>query len=91
MMDNSTGREHRPGPARDKYADTVAYLKQHPGEWVKVRTAATDAAAWSAAQQIKTGRRAAFRPAVEFEAYTQGPDVMARYVGPAATPQGGTK
>lgn len=91
MMDTSTDWEHRPGPDRQKYADLVAHLKQHPGEWVKVRTATTDAAAWAAAHQIRTGRRAAFRPAAEFEAYTQGADVMARYIGPATAGQDGAK
>lgn len=85
-MDSTTDQPK--GPVRDKYADLVAELKQRPQEWVKVRTAPTDAAAWSAAQQIKTGRRAAFRPAGEFEAYTTGCDVMARYVGPAADQDG---
>ncbi|QDK01921.1 hypothetical protein SEA_VIBAKI_41 [Arthrobacter phage Vibaki] len=83
--------EHRPGPARDKYSDLVAYLKKHPAEWVKLRTASTNAAAWAAAHQIRTGRRAAFRPAGEFEAYTQGPDIVVRYIGPQTTPQDGTK
>lgn len=90
-MESTTDREQRPGPARDKYAEIVEHLKQHPGAWFKVRTAPTDAAAWAAAYQINTGRRAAFRPASEFEAYTSGPDVMARYIGPETTPQDGTK
>jgi hypothetical protein len=77
----STEWEHRPGPEREKYRDLVEHLKAHPREWVKVRTAPSDAAAWSAAYQINTGRRAAFRPAEDFEAYTAGPDVMARYIG----------
>lgn len=79
--------ETRPGPAEQKgqragkYTDVATFMREHPGTWVKVRTAPTEAAAWSAAQQIKAGRRAAFRPATDFETYTTGRDVVVRYVG----------
>lgn len=80
--------ETRPGPDEvtrgGKYQAVADYMKEHPGTWVKVRTAPTEAAAWSAAQQIKAGRRAAFRPAGDFETYTTGRDVVARYVGNGA-------
>lgn len=82
--------ETRPGPARrgpkaTKYGDVAGYMREHPGTWVKVRTAPTEASAWSSAQQVKSGRLAAFRPAAAFEAYTEGCDVVARYIGPAGT------
>jgi hypothetical protein len=77
--------EYRPGPQSIKYTDLVGHLKVNPGVWVKVRTASSDNAAWSAAHQIKTGRRAAFRPAGHFEAYTEGCDIIARYVGAEAS------
>ncbi|GAA5229234.1 hypothetical protein [Arthrobacter cryoconiti] len=64
-----------------KYTALVAHLKQHPGTWAKVRTTDTEAGAWAAAHQIKNGRRAAFRPPKEFESYTDGCVVMARYIG----------
>ena len=73
------GPEQR-GP-RSKYDEVAEFMREHPGTWVKVRTAPTEAAAWSAAQQIKTGRRAAFRPAADFETYTTGRDVVVRYIG----------
>jgi hypothetical protein len=73
--------ETRPGPKGDKYKALAEFMREHPGTWVKVRTAANANAAWSGANQIKTGRRAAFRPASDFEAYTEGPDIIARYVG----------
>lgn len=79
--------ETRPGPEEQgqrggKYSDVATFMRDHPGTWVKVRTAPTEAAAWSTAQQIKAGRRAAFRPAADFETYTTGKDVVARYIGP---------
>ena len=73
--------DYRPTPMRIKYQDEAEHMKANPGTWVKVRTAPTEAAAWAAAQQIKTGRRAAFRPAGAYDAYTQGCDVIAAYVG----------
>lgn len=73
--------EYRSGPSRNKYGDFAKHLKQNPGVWAKLRTADTDAGAWAAAHQIKTGRRAAFRPAGEYDAYTQGRDVIVRFVG----------
>ncbi|RKS19662.1 hypothetical protein DFO58_2163 [Arthrobacter sp. AG1021] len=73
--------EYRPTPVRIKYQDLADHMKDNPGVWVKVRTANTEAAAWAAAQQIKTGRRAAFRPAGDYDAYTQGCDIVARYTG----------
>lgn len=80
--------ERRPGPERNKYKELVEHLKQHPGEWVKVRTAPNPDAAGAAAYQIKKGRRADFRPAGEFDAYTTGCDVIARYIGPATEGRG---
>jgi hypothetical protein len=79
--------ETRSGPERrgSKYDDVATFMRENPGTWVKVRTAPTEAAAWSAAQQIKAGRRAAFRPAADFETYTTGRDVVSRYVGTAAS------
>lgn len=78
--------ETRPGPAKRgpktiKYGEVAGYMREHPGTWVKVRTAPTEASAWSSAQQVKSGRLAAFRPAAAFEAYTEGCDVVARYIG----------
>lgn len=73
--------ETRPGPKGDKYQALAEFMRDHPGTWVKVRTAANANAAWSGANQIKTGRRAAFRPASAFEAYTEGPDIIARFIG----------
>lgn len=81
--------ETMPGPEErvnlGKYGEVATFMREHPGTWVKVRTAPTEAAAWSAAQQIKAGRRAAFRPASDFETYTTGRDVVARYIGPETT------
>lgn len=73
--------EYRPSPLRIKYANLAEHMKTTPGVWVKVRTAPTEAAAWAAANQIKTGRRAAFRPAGAYDSYTNGLDVIAAYVG----------
>lgn len=75
--------EYRQAPTRVKYLDIANHLKENPGTWVKVRTAPNLNAAAAAAQQIKTGRRAAFRPAGTFDAHTEGCDVIAAYVGGA--------
>lgn len=77
--------EYRPGPRhtgeRNTYSHLAAHLRANPGVWVKVRTAPTSGAARAAAHQIRTGKRAAFRPAEEFESYSEGLDVVARYTG----------
>ncbi len=75
------GYEYRPAPTRVKYQDLAEHMKNNPGVWVKVRTTDTEAGAWAAAQQIKNGRRAAFRPAGAYDAYTTGNDVIASYTG----------
>lgn len=80
--------ETRPGPAKrgpktTKYADEANYMREHPGTWIKVRTAGNEAAARASTQALKAGKLAAFRPASDFEAYTTGCDVVARYVGTA--------
>lgn len=77
----SANYEYRPGPARNKYGALAKHLQENPGVWALVRTAETEAGAWAAAHQIKTGRRAAFRPEGHYDAYTQGRDIMARYTG----------
>lgn len=75
--------EYRPGPrrtrARSDYSNLAEHLKANPGVWVKVRTAPNPTAAASAAYQIRIGRRAAFRPAGQFDAYSDGNEVIARY------------
>lgn len=72
------------GPAdRVLYEDIAEACRRGPGEWFKVRTTDTEDAAWALSHKIKTGRRAAFRPAGAFTAYTKGTDVFA-----AAVPDG---
>lgn len=73
--------EYREAPTRIKYQDLADHMAANPNTWVKVRTANTESAAWAAAQQIKTGRRAAFRPAGAYDARTEGCDIIAAYVG----------
>ena len=73
--------EYRHHPVRIKYEDIAEEARNNPGQGVLVRTAPTESAAWAAAQQIKNGRRAAFRPAGHYDAYTQGCDVIATYTG----------
>lgn len=77
--------EQRPGPPRGRtrsdYTDLTEHLKANAGAWFKVRTAENAGAAASAAYQIRIGRRAAFRPAGDFDAYSEGADVIARYRG----------
>ncbi|KAA0979912.1 hypothetical protein FQ154_01765 [Paeniglutamicibacter gangotriensis] len=77
--------EYRPGPRntreRNDYSHLAAHLRANPGVWVKVRTAPTIGAAGAAAHQIRAGKRVAFRPAAEYEAYSHGLEVIARYVG----------
>lgn len=73
--------EHRTGPQAPKYAHLANYLKENPGTWATVRTAETDNGAWVAAHQIRTGRRAAFRPAGHYDAYVEDRDVIACYTG----------
>jgi hypothetical protein len=77
--------EYRPGPSRYRsrqdYSHLAEHLKVNPGVWVKVRTATNSNSAASAAYQIRVGRRAAFRPAGQFDAYSEGADVIARYTG----------
>lgn len=77
--------EYRPGPSRERnrqsYSHLAEHLKANPGVWVKVRTAPNANSAASAAYQIRVGRRAAFRPEGQFDAYSEGNDVIARYTG----------
>ncbi len=69
------------GPAdRVLYADVAEACLQSPGSWFKVRSTDTEDAAWALSHKIKTGRRAAFRPAGAFSAYTKGTDVFAAAV-----------
>lgn len=71
----------RRGPRVIKYAEEAKFMREHPGTWTLVREAPNEPAAWASAQAIKAGRLAAFRPSEEFEAYTTGVEVIARYVG----------
>ncbi|MGL3805870.1 hypothetical protein ACSYDW_07195 [Paeniglutamicibacter sp. R2-26] len=85
MSASTTMYESRPGPAHNRARPTYTHLAEHlqenPGEWFVVRTAPTHNAAASAAYQIKTGKRAAFRPADHYDAYATGTEVIARYTG----------
>lgn len=69
------------GPLAIKYQDLADYLRANPGKTLLVRNAPTLNSAWATAQAIKTGRRAAFRPAGDFHAHTNGHDVYATYTG----------
>lgn len=77
--------EYRPGPSKNRsrtqYGHLAEHLQQNPGVWVKVRTAPTQNAAAVASYQIRNGVRVAFRPAGEYDSYTEGRDIIARYVG----------
>lgn len=77
--------EYRPGPTknhkRTQYTHLAEHLQNNPGVWVKVRTASTQNAAAVASYQIRTGIRAAFRPAGHYDSYTEGRDIIARYAG----------
>jgi hypothetical protein len=74
---------------RHEHYKAAAALRERPGEWAMVRTAATSNAARSAASQIREGRLTAYRPAGEFDATsrTVGGEfrVYARYVGHIGT------
>lgn len=68
-------------PPRVKYQAEAEWLRDHPGQWIVLRETTTDDAAWSAAEQIRNGRRAAFRPAGTFAASAEGLQVKVCYVG----------
>lgn len=82
---NTPQFQYRPGPAvtreRRSHLEVAEHLKQNPGIWALVRTAPSPNAAASAAFQIRRGRRAAFRPAGDYDAYANGGEVIARYIG----------
>lgn len=74
----------RPSTEWDRIA---AELRNHPGEWAKVQTAANPGAAYA----IKNGGLKSFEPAGTFEAVSRSAgklrgktvvDTYARYVGP---------
>lgn len=69
-----------PVTARVLYHAEAEEARSRPGVWFTLQTKDTEEKAWCAAQQIKSGRRAAFRPAGSFEAVTRGKDVLIRYV-----------
>jgi hypothetical protein len=69
--------------ARTKYQKIADALRASPGAWFDVDERETQDAAWSFQQAIRTGRRAAFRPAGSFEASCRGLTVTARFVGDA--------
>lgn len=66
---------------RVKHLEAAGELRARPGQWLRLTTASSENAAWSFAHQITIGRRAAFRPAGDFEGASSGREVMARYVG----------
>lgn len=66
---------------RVKYREQAAALRSSPGQWATIILAGSPNAAWCHAQAVKTGRRAAFRPAGSFQAVTRECEVIARYVG----------
>lgn len=75
--------ERGAGPEqRVLYLDVAEACRREPGSWFKVRTAETEDAAWALSQKIKTGRRAAFRPAGHFSSYTSALDVFAAFTPP---------
>lgn len=74
-----------PGPKQPAYAVEVAHLKEHPGQWFTIKDGPTKAAAWSAAAAIKQGKVVAFRPVSDFEVYTHGAHVNARYISTGET------
>lgn len=82
---NTQQFQYRPGPTvnrdRRSYIEVAQHLKENPGVWAVVRTAPNTTAAASAAYQIRQGVRAAFRPAGEYDAYSNGLEVIARYTG----------
>lgn len=71
----------------DPHAFRVMYLAEaeeamaSPGVWFRLQSKDTAEKAWSAAAQIRAGRRAAFRPAGSFEAVARDCDVLIKYVG----------
>jgi co-chaperonin GroES (HSP10) len=75
------------GPVSDRvlYQAEAEEARAHPGVWFTLQTKDSEAKAWAAAQQIKDGRRAAFRPARSFDAVTRGREVLIRYIGDTTT------
>lgn len=64
--------ERGAGPVeRVHFIDVAAACKKEPGEWFKVRSATTEHSASSLRAKIKSGVRAAFRPAGDFDAYAK--------------------
>ena len=71
----------------DPFADRILYrpeakeARENPDKWFRLQTKDTPERAWTAAAQIKAGRRAAFRPAGTYDAVARGCDVLIRYLG----------
>ena len=77
--------EKRPAPAhnrsRDAHTEVTDHLKRNPGEWFKIASKDTQNAAANMAWKINNGLILAFRPEGDFDAYSTGKDVVARFVG----------
>jgi hypothetical protein len=74
----------RRGPetrASVEWTEAALELRARPGEWGIVKQHITRSAASAMAHAVKTGRIKAFRPAGAFEAFTNGLDTWARFVG----------
>ena len=67
-----------------QFIEEAQFLKDHADEWFEVRTMKDAAAAYAAANSIRTGTARAFVPAGHFQAKGRGNIVIARYVGESA-------
>ncbi|MGS2809488.1 hypothetical protein [Nocardia sp. MW-W600-9] len=62
------------------YQEEASGLRDNPGKWGLVLTAATTKSAVAQASAIRTGGLRAFTPAGAFEATNRGSDVYARFI-----------
>ena len=70
-----------PQAFRIKYLEEAEEARSNPGQWFRLLTKDSNNAAWSASQQVKNGRRAAFRPAGSFDSVARDCDVLICYIG----------
>jgi hypothetical protein len=70
-------------PSHVKWIEEAVQLRSNPGIWYELTQRASENGAWSFSLHITNGRKAAFRPAGQFESRVRGRTVFARYVGPA--------
>ena len=62
--------------SRVAWLDEVSEARSNPGTWFLLTERQTENSAWCFVQHIKSGKKAAFRPAGSFDAVSRGTGVF---------------